>query len=141
VPKKSFNILKSDTKLIDEDNLFDNEPYWKYEPILKTYFEEIGEILQEGISWSKDIKQYGSIESNCLEVLFDDQTNNVESVSLRIDFTTEFEGVLRSIIDFCIYKELILLDEELKVVSLNYESINSIINNSSQLRRYNELRG
>lgn len=139
LPKKSFSVLKSDRQLFDENNLFDDEPYWMYEPINKNYFEGIGEIIQEGKSWSKDIKQYGNLESNCLEVLFDGRTNNVESVSFRIDFTSEFEMVLRGVIDFCIYNELIILDEKLQIVHLNYESISHIINNSSQFKRYNEL--
>ena len=139
LPKKSFTVLKSDIQLFDKTNLFDDEPYWKYEPVSKNYFEGVGHLLMKGKSWSKEINLFGSEKSNCLEILFDIQTFNVKSVSLRIDLTSEFELVLRGIIDFCIYKELIILDEELQMVPLNYESISYIINNSLQFKRYNEL--
>jgi hypothetical protein len=139
LPKKSFNVLKNDMKFFDENNLFDDEPFWKYEPINKSYFKTVGELLIEGESWSKEINLFGSEKSNCLEIFFDTQTCNIKSVSLRIDFTSQYELVLRGIIDFCIYKELIVLDEELQIVSLNYESINTIINSSLQSKRYKEL--
>lgn len=141
LPKKSFSVLKSDIQLFDENNLFDDEPYWKYEPFNKNYFEGVEKLLMKGKSWSKEIYLLGSENSNCLEVLFDIQTDNVKSVSLRIDFTSEFEMILRGFIDFCIYNELIILDEALQIVSLNYESIIHIINNSPQFKRYNELQG
>jgi hypothetical protein len=139
LPKKSFSVLKRDKQLFDGNNLFDDEQYWKYEPINKNYFEGVGQLLMKGKSWSKEINLFGSEKSNCLEILFDVQTGNIKSVSLRIDFTSEFELVLRGIIDFCIYKELIILDEELQMAPLNFESISYIINNSHQFKRYNEL--
>ncbi|MBK8624879.1 MAG: hypothetical protein IPN86_04775 [Saprospiraceae bacterium] len=135
LPKKSFSTLRRD----DENTLFDDEPYWKYEPINKNYFEGVGQLLIKGKSWSKEIDLFGNEKSNCLEILFDTPTYNIKSVSLRIDFTSEYELVLRGIIDFCIYKELIILDEELQTIPLNYESISCIINNSPQFKRYNEL--
>lgn len=139
LPKKSFSALKKDMQLFDENNLFDDEPFWKYEPIKKSYYEGLDKLLKEGKSWSKDIKQYGNLESNCIEISFDSQTENVESILFRVDFTSAYESVLRGFIDFCIYKDLIILDEELQLVSLNYESISYIINNSPQIKRYNEL--
>lgn len=139
LPQKSFRALKGELNLFDQNNLFDDEPYWKYESINKNYFEGVKQFLMKGKSWSQEINLYGSEKSNCLEIFFDQQTSNIKSVSLRIDFTSEFELVLRGIIDFCIYKELIILNEELQITPLNYESIISIINNSSQFKRYNEL--
>lgn len=139
LPKTSFSVLKNDTQFFDENNLFDDEPFWKYEPINKSYFEGVGQLLIEGESWSKEINLFGSEKSNCLEIFFDKQTCNIKSVSLRVDFTSQFELFLRGIIDFCIYKELIILDEELHRVPLNFESITSIISNSPQFKKYNEL--
>lgn len=139
LPKKSLSSLKRDINLFDENNLFDDEPYWKYEFINKNYFEGVEQLLVKGRSWSQEINLYGSEKSNCLEIFFDIQTSNIKSVSLRIDFTSEFELFLRGFIDFCIYKELIILDEELQIIPLNNESISSIINNSPQFKRYNEL--
>jgi hypothetical protein len=140
LPKESFSILSNGTQLLLDDGLFDDEPFWKYKPVNKNYFKGIEKILQEGKSWSKQIDLYGNQRSNCLEILFDALTNNVVSVSFRIDFTSDFEMVLREIIEFCISKELIILDEELQIIPLNYESINCIIENSPQVKKYDELR-
>jgi hypothetical protein len=140
LPQKSFRILNKNSEFFDENNLFDDELYWMYEPINKVYFEGIGQILAKGKSWSKEISLFGDEKSNCLEILFDTQTNNIRSVSLRIDFTSEFEVILRGIVDFCIYNELVLLDEELLAIPLNYESIVCVINSSSQFKKYNKLR-
>lgn len=122
-----------------DDYLFDDEPYWQYKPVNKCYFDEIGNILQKNKSWSKKINLYGDEQSNCFEVLFDGETNNVISVSFRIDYTSNYELVLREIIEFCVLKNLIILDENVQVLSLNYESIKSIIDNSPQVKRYKKL--
>lgn len=78
LPKRSFSVLKDNVQLFDENNLFDDEPYWKFEPINKNYFEGVERLLMKGKSWSKEIYLFGIEKSNCLEVLFDIQTENVK---------------------------------------------------------------
>jgi hypothetical protein len=80
---------------------------------------------------------YGSEESNRFEVLC--ENNNVVSVSFRIDFTTEYEIVLRQILEFCILKGLAILDESLRVVPLSFEAAKSVVDNSVQIKKYNKL--
>lgn len=138
LPKESVNTFAENFFFNQKDEVFDDEPYWKEHPLKKSFFSKINSILKKAKSWSNDIDLYGNQESNCFEVLSDSE-GYVLSVSFRIDFTSYYESVLSYIIEFCILKGLIILDEELNVVSLNYEQVQSVIKNSPQLKRYYEL--
>ena len=48
----------------------------------------------------------------------------VISVSFRVDFRTDYSSILKQIVSFCLKKDLLLIDEELKVVPLDFEIIN-----------------
>jgi hypothetical protein len=138
LPRESVNTFAEDFFFNRKDEVFDDEPYWKKYPLKKNFFSKIDSILKKAKSWSNDINLYGNQESNCFEVLSDSE-DYVLSVSFRIDFTSNYESVLSYIIEFCSLKGLIILDEELNVVSLNYEQVQSVIRNSPQLKWYNEL--
>jgi hypothetical protein len=139
ITKESFEFLHKDFIPSFGDYGFDDEPYWRLKLIDKSYFERIDTIIEKNKSWSNEVDLYGYQESNCFEVFFEVETNVVISVSFRIDFTSDYEQVLSSIIEFCILKGLIVLDEKLKVVPLNLELSKSIIENSPQVKKYNEL--
>lgn len=140
LPKESFEAFFQSFKISLDDNMFDETTYWQIKPFNKSYFERIGNILQKSKSWSEEIDLYGNQESNCFEVFFDGKTDDVTSVSFRINFTSDYEMVLNSIIEFCILKGLIVLDEELQLVPLNFESIRSLIENAPQVRKYNQIK-
>jgi len=137
IEKKSFQEL-SPKKVFTEDNFFDEEPYWILSHKQKDLFSDIGLILKKNISWSKSIDLYGIQDSNCLEVYFDD-SNYITSASFRIDFRNSYENILREIIEFCIVKKLIIIDEGLNDVQLNYEYIDNIIKLSNQRKMYFKL--
>lgn len=138
--KESFEYLYEYISVSFDDFGFDEEPFWEYQLIDKSYFEEINNFLTKGQSWSHKIDLYGDQEANCFEVSFN-QNNIVESVSFRIDFRTNYELILNNIIEFCILKGLIILDEELNRIPLNYESVRSVIINTPQIKMYNRLSG
>jgi hypothetical protein len=122
----------------DEDGLYDDEPFWKYNPTNKSLFLEIGKMLSKNKSWSKYIDQYGNLESNYFEILFEDN-DFVSSASFRIDYTTEYDTILNMIIEFCILNGMKIFDEKWDIVPNNLESIKSVIENSSQLKTYKRL--
>lgn len=138
--KESFDTLRINFELAFGEFGFDDEPFWKFAAVHKSYFEEVSLILEKGKSWSNEIDLYGHQEINCLEVLFDGNTNIVSSVSFRIDFRSEYEMVLNPIIEFCILKGLVMLDEDLNIVALNYEVMKSVIENAPQKTMYNKLK-
>ena len=90
-------------------------------------------------SWSNSVDQYGDIDSNCVEVSFENEM--VESVSFRLNYLINYESVLREMFDFCVRGQFVLIDEDLELVPLNLESIDAIIKQSAQLQVYQKLSG
>lgn len=138
LPKESVECLSSHYHFEKNEDGFDDELYWKLNPISKIFFHSIQEILPRNKSWSNEIELFGNQDSNCFEVLFDNN-DKVLSVSFRIDFRSSYEKVLSQIIEFCLLNGIVILDEDLNVVPLNYEQVQNIIDDSPQARRYNEL--
>jgi hypothetical protein len=46
LPKKSYDVLKLDIQFFDDNKVFDDEPFWRYQPVDKSYFQEVEKILQ-----------------------------------------------------------------------------------------------
>jgi hypothetical protein len=117
--------------------LFDSDPYWQNAKFPCNNFSELEVILPKGQSWSEELTIYGNNDSNCLKVFCEDGISF--SVTLRIDFTTDYESVLRMLIEYFIRQELILLDQELHPVALNFESVKHVIESSTQVLTYRKL--
>lgn len=139
--KESVESLSEEFIFLRGKDGFDDEPFWKFKPINKSFFLNIKNILKICTSWSNEIDLYGNQDSNCFEVWYDGESNNVISASFRIDFISDYESILSRIIEFCILNGLIILDEDLNRVPLNFESVKNIIDNAPQVKRYNELSG
>ena len=136
----TFHILpKESTKQFNIKEGIENDLFWKITPIQKTLFNEVDLVLTLNKSWSDEIDLYGSVESNCLEVAFYKTDNTIISASLRIDFTSNYEAILNSLIQFFILKGLIIVNEEFNLTPLNYEVIKTTIETSPQFIKYNKL--
>ena len=74
-----------------------------------------------------------------MEVFFD-RENRVTSVSLRIDFRSDYNKILYQLLSFFKAKDYTLLDENLQPIkTINNESLEVIIKQSAQYKKYNEL--
>lgn len=136
----TFHILpKESTKQYNIKEGIENDLFWKITPIQKTHFNEVDLILPLNKSWSDEIDLYGSVESNCLEVLFNKTDNTIVSVSFRINFSSSYEAILNSLIQFFILKGLIIVNEEFDLTPINYEVIKTTIEISPQFIKYNKL--
>jgi len=122
---------------ISEDLTFDNASFWEAHKTSIDFFEGMGEILPKTKSWADYITLFGSENSNRMEVI--SENGIVESVSFRIDFTSNYEFVLKGIIEFCILKGLIILDQNLQMVPLNYEIAKNIVENAPQVETYDYM--
>lgn len=138
--KESYEALYKNFVFTFEDLGFDSEPFWQYHLIDRAYFSSIESFLKKNQSWSRKIDLYGNQEGNCFEVSFNDD-DYVLSVDFRIDFRYNYESVLKHIIEFCILKGLIFLDENLNYVPLNFETTKKVISNAPQVKKYNILSG
>jgi len=137
IPNSNQNIIKTKQFGKDIDNCFDDSIFWNGKEISIEFFKKVDEILTMTKSWSKDLIIYGNLETNCLEILC--VNNFIKSVSLRIDFSNEYQSILIKLLSFLKLKDLILLDENLEELPLNYLSIKTIINNSQQFKKYHDL--
>lgn len=93
---------------LDQDTDFDDSYYWENSKRDVRLFKSVGLFLEENKSWSSQIKQYGDLKSNCLEVYFDD-TNKILSVSFRIDFLSDYDLILEKVLIFCLNNNLAIV--------------------------------
>jgi hypothetical protein len=135
LPKDSIEFINSFK--VSNEHTFDDASYWEVLKLPPIFFDTINDILPKGKSWSKNILLYGEENSNRLEIYFENDI--IVSVSLRIDYTSDYENILYEIIEFCILNGLIILDEGLNLVPLNFELANSSIKNAPQVKKYNDL--
>lgn len=135
IPKKYINTIGNIK--ITEDNTFDDGIFWEKEHVDPSIFKPINNILPEKKPWADYLVLFGHEASNTLHVIV--ENNSVVSVSFRIDFTSDYEYIVRGIIEFCIANSFIILDQDLNVVPLNFEQMKEVIEKAPQVKRYNEL--
>ena len=121
----------------DEDGLLDDEGLWQKSNVSTSFFNNINKILPLGKSWSENLIVYGDLETNCFEIYH--KNDLVASASFRIDFTSDYEYILYSILDFVQLNDLQILDEELNIIKTNTVSIKNLIENSRQYKLYHKL--
>lgn len=139
LPKKGIEIKQIKIESLKRNSGdFQDHLFWEAIPTDKSFFNEIRKVLAKGKSWSNYIDLYGEEESNCLEVLYDDN-NVVESVSFRVDFRGEYIQIVNDLIAFCISKGLLIIDEDLNLVPPDSEALKKCIDLSSQIKVYNRL--
>jgi hypothetical protein len=131
LPRLAVEALWSEHNISFEEEGFDDDPFWKFEPVNKNIFQPIEIILPKNQSWSNSIEQYGVLDSNCLEVSFN-RDDTVASASFRINYTINYTDLLNKLIDFFITNHLVIVTEELNIISPNFEAVDNIIQNCPQ---------
>ena len=71
--------------------------------------------------------------------MYKNENDIVISVSFRVDYTSEYEDILRAIISFVEMHDLAILDEKMKLLDNNFVAIKSHIENSEQRIVYEKL--
>ncbi|MEM6316223.1 MAG: hypothetical protein AAF960_01055 [Bacteroidota bacterium] len=136
-PKENYADYAENFKKLWHSEYFDEGILWKTNKVEIDFFDEVNNLLKKGKSWSKDLIIYGKVESDCFEILC--ENGYVISVSFRINYTNNYDYLLSSLIDFFIQNGLILLDEQLELLPLNFLSIKSVIENAPQVEKYRIL--
>jgi hypothetical protein len=116
---------------------FDDSIFWEGMALNRDVFYPINALLPKGTSWCANIDLYGHQKSTLLEVLH--KGDMVESVSFRIDYTTNYEAILRQLIEFFTINGFVIVDEDINVLPMNFEIIKSVVDNSRQVKTYNWL--
>lgn len=103
---------------------FDNIEWWKYRTYKSVNFNSFKELsFQE--SWSKDIKQLGDINSDCVEIFV--QEEKIIEISIRIDLRKNYKSMIEYICEFGQNNHLCFLNGEFKLISSIPEVINQDI--------------
>lgn len=91
---KKYNGNLDDMKSIN----FEDFTFWNGYYISESSIEKISKIMNQIQSWSDDIKQFGSLEETCIELLF--EKNRLIEVSIRLDLRNLTSDILLTVIDF-----------------------------------------
>lgn len=139
LPKEYESEMRSGYILEGGDFDLVEEYLWAMYAYKKDEFKEFSALLCKNKSWCDEIDLYGEQDSNCLEVLYDGNSNIVLSVSLRIDFRIDYDFILKGVIEFCILHGLIIIDEDKSILQLNFETIRGCVEDSPQVKKYKYL--
>lgn len=86
---------------------FENIDWWKYKKINVQDFLIFNNVLEEKKSWTKDIIQYGHLDSTCLEIII--ENSKVVEVSTRIDLRKDNQLFFNELIYFALKNNLLFL--------------------------------
>lgn len=111
-------------------SLVNEEMNFKYfEPKFLSSVEKLKETFPEEKSWSESIKQFGSLDSTCIEIGFLDDVV-VDNISLRIDLRNISQHQLQALCDFAKYTDLFLQYED-KLYDATIDNFISIFKKSN----------
>ena len=124
-------------QLISRDGLFDAEALWLERNPEQDLFEEIGAWLPKTKSWSDEVIIFGKVESHCLEVVI--ENGNILDAGFRLDFSQDYDDMLRRMIEFVIRNGLAIISQQWKILELNLLSIKAVIERSAVHGVYHRL--
>jgi hypothetical protein len=143
VPRKGNYTLFEGLNLnsfMEEEGFFEDDLFWEN---LNCEYEDIESYLLKkfkvGKSWSKDLKIFGDIDVNSLEILL--ESNSIVSLSFRVNFKTDYRSFLNEVIDFCKLNDYLVVDNELNALSLDFETINENIHSSKAYKKCSDFFG
>lgn len=111
-------------KIQKELNFFDTD--------FNNSLQALSNVLPETTSWSDSIKQYGLLDSTCIEILFD-ESNHVEEITLRLDLINFSLHQLECICEFAICNNF-LMEYENELHTVNKNNFIKIIQKSDALK-------
>jgi len=140
VPKTgNYNLfpgLNLDT--FKDDVFFEDHYFWDESELnISKMLEYLEGEIDEGESWSDDLKIYGDNDHNCINVLIED--NKISSISLRLDFTLDYSLFLHKAIDFCKIFKFLIVDSDLNILNLDFYEIKKNIETSENFSKFRNL--
>jgi hypothetical protein len=135
LPKEAWK--KQPAKIGTHISEFDDSVYWIGSGFDHSSFFAIEAFLPKSISWSASIELWGHQQSNLLEVFFEEGA--ISSVSFRIDYTTDYERIMRGFIEFAVLNGLVILNGWLEEMPYLFESFRSYIEDTDQYKLYHEM--
>ncbi len=109
---------------------FDNIDWWKYREINIEAFSVFSNVLKKEDSWSKNIIQYGNLDSTCIELIL--ENSKIVEASTRIDLRKNNETFIKILMSFALNNDLVFLSckKKLNIVYPNEHNIKEEIKES-----------
>ena len=98
IPEEKIDFDLPCNKTLDESLL-----EWNLKRIDKKSLKVISKYLPIEKSWSKDITQYGNLESTCMEI-----ANDVISIRIRLDLARITKTIFEAVLSFILANRCIL---------------------------------
>ncbi len=121
-----------------EDGLFEDDLFWNGTSM---DFQKISAHLQQNLdqdkSWSENLKIYGNNELNHINLFFKEDT--IQSMSFRVNFTTDYSTFLNTVIELCKLNDLLIVDNDLNVLSLDYQTLIDNLSNSKTVESFKKF--
>lgn len=139
----TFHLLPGDSlqqegiPVISDDGFLNDDILWEGHSIGAEILPQLSKILPEGKSWSPNLKVFGNLESNCIEVLFED--NQICAFSFRIDFLHFQPTWIEPLLELCAQLKLVVITEENYILPIDYGQILAVIKQSQGYKKYIEL--
>ena len=97
--------------------------------------EKLSSRFPEKTSWSKNIRQFGDLDSTCIEFCYDniETSNEIEEISVRLDLRSLTEEQVKSICSFACDNNLLARSNE-DVLEPTVDGLKKIIKQSDACR-------
>jgi len=137
IPNNKKELIKKKTTREEKLILFDDSVFWKDTKISIDDFQSVKLMLKQGKSWSKELIVYGELEDNCLKIFLNN--HSICSVTIRLDFRTDYIEFLEAVIDICKKHDLIMINASMSVLPRESKKIKQLVNQSEGKKKYIHL--
>ena len=118
-----------------ENKLFEDDFFWANSKLKYSKIEEyLNKNFIPGKSWDNELKVFGNINSNSLEIFI--EQDKISSISFRIDFRDDFELFLNKIVSFCKLYNLVIVNKRVDVLDCSFSEILKDILQSDDYKKY-----
>ena len=91
----------------------------------------VEKIMPKEKSWTDRILQYGNLDSDCIEIFYDD--SSIDSIEIRIDLRNSNKNIVNAIIEFMLQNDLVILDGK-DFLTPSFENIRKLIKQSEEYK-------
>ncbi|MES2653227.1 MAG: hypothetical protein V4663_15915 [Bacteroidota bacterium] len=124
LPKEEVISYFENQRTIGEDD-FNEIEWWKYRQLTADNFNSLVAQLPQNISWSRDIILFGNTDSNCVELLY--ENNIAVEVSGRIDLSYDYSQFVSLLCNIAQENECIFLSSSLEILNPDITTIQNDI--------------
>ncbi len=121
-------ILKKYKCIPDNVNEVEDIQSWEGYSLDEFTLVKMSETLKFATSWADNIKQFGALDKNCIELFYDN--NQLIEISLRLDLRDITIDIIKLVIDFTRQNKALLITNNGHVIKPVIENLIKVIKES-----------